>query len=329
MGRAWGGALRRLVESGLVTGDAVVEGRVSIDHLSRSNEVGLVRVDDVPTLVLKRTALALDGVDPHDAELAAYRFLAAQEATESLAPRLMLSADDGVLVFEAIDAPSLHEALAASPDPAELLRDLGRCLATLHRAPPAGDLPRRRPWVLAVPERSVPGPLTGDGEIVAMVEEIAGDRLLLESFDWLTRAWRPQAMTHGDVKFDNVLAGRDGMRLIDWELAGLGLPSWDLAGIVDGLVVPGLVGLDERDPWALAEAASPAVEAYVLAFGATEPPASVSEVLHASVVRLVQSAIQLLAMRHGEPSVTSGAARQVLDGARSLAHRLARTAVPT
>jgi aminoglycoside phosphotransferase (APT) family kinase protein len=56
------------------------------------------------------------------------------------------------------------------------------------------------------------------------------------ALDDLHRSWRDSAFTHGDVKWDNIVvlpakertSPRTPIRLIDWELAGPGVPGWDL-----------------------------------------------------------------------------------------------------
>ena len=56
----------------------------------------------------------------------------------------------------------------------------------------------------------------------------------------LARAdWRDVHIVHGDAKAANVLILEDGsVRVIDWEIAALGDGLWDIAGLVQSLLMP-------------------------------------------------------------------------------------------
>jgi Ser/Thr protein kinase RdoA (MazF antagonist) len=235
-------------------------------------------------------------VDPFAAELVAYRTLAS--GGEAPAPRL-LDHVDGVLAIGVVDGRPLHEALAASADPARLLWALGTALAKVHDLPMSADVPRRRPWVLDVCSIGLPHLLAGDDALVALVGVVAGDASLRAALERGAAAWVADGFVHGDVKFDNVLVDGDGVvQLVDWELAGRGATVWDLAGVVDGLVVPAIAAGDPR-PLEVMGDAEPALDAYRIARG--RAPDGGWSVEAATVARLVQSAIQLAAMRHDEP----------------------------
>lgn len=331
----WAPELGRLVRAGLIDGEAILQGRLTVESVSRSNQVGIVRIDDHPVVVLKRDEIAVDGVDPFLAEVDAYRWLARDPATAALAPALV-TAHDGVLVLEPVVGHRLlHEALM-SLRPASLLAALGRQLAVLHSGA-AGDrrhdrharptLRLRRPWVLDVARGALPDILAPDPEIAALAGEMAADALLRAALEELDRAWSGAAPMHGDVKFDNVLVRCDGagaeahVMLLDWELAGLGLPVWDLAGVLDGLMVPALVDVDTDTALESMERADPALAAYRLGMSGLAP--SRHSLLVATVARLLQSSLQLQAMRHSRPEAAE-CSRRVLTGARRLAERLER-----
>ncbi|HEX9990119.1 MAG TPA: aminoglycoside phosphotransferase family protein [Chloroflexia bacterium] len=56
-------------------------------------------------------------------------------------------------------------------------------------------------------------------------------------FDQLRRDWREECFLHGDAKWGNILRvhrgenGRAGLKIVDWELAGMGDPCWDAGSI--------------------------------------------------------------------------------------------------
>jgi hypothetical protein len=319
------------VDDGLVDAAAAMAGRVSIEHLSRSNHVGVLAIDGEPLVALKHHTATSAALGGGAAEVAAYRWLARAPETAELAPRLLLVAEECIILEVIVHARPLHDALANSgPDADRLLAILGGRLGALHRAKPDGNaLQRPCPWVFDVADGTVPDIFATDAAVESLAAEVAADPLLHAVLEEFRCAWRPVTPVHGDVKFDNVLVqsvpGEPSaavIRIIDWELAGLGQPAWDLAGILDGLVVPAL----QTDPPDIAlaqmERAVPAIDAHKGAVGAALAPDDRS-LLVATTARLVQSAIQLCAMRHGTPAC-AGASRRVLDGAKTLARQLRR-----
>ena len=77
-GAQLGRLLRRLVDEGLVDSTAVLDGRVVVCDMSRSNPVGLVEVDGRAAFVVKGGTISADGVNPIESEIAFYRWLGAR-----------------------------------------------------------------------------------------------------------------------------------------------------------------------------------------------------------------------------------------------------------
>lgn len=292
----WGRPFRRLVDQGIVSAEAALDGDVHVELLTRSNRLALVHVGGSMTVALKRHQLVPIGHDTASVERSAYRAFAGAD----VAPRL-LDVDGDVLAIDAAGGGTLNDALARTSDATEetsLLALLGRTLAALHGSA-ADGLERRRPWVFGIVDGALPANLHGDESLAALVAEVAEQPELRRALLAVARAWRDEVPIHGDVKFDNVLVRRRGDEsvavLIDWEFAGLGLAVWDLAGILDGLVVPafqagGLGGVRAqlRRSRAAFEAYGPAFDAQLLA--------------DATLARLAQSVIQFAAMREHDPA---------------------------
>jgi aminoglycoside phosphotransferase (APT) family kinase protein len=180
--------------------------------------------------------------------------------------------------------------------------------------------------VLAIAEGTAPQALAPDPEIGALAEKIAALAPVRSALRGLSEAWVPAVPVHGDVKFDNILVSRrtsDRARLtlIDWELAGLGIPEWDLAGVTEGLIVPAAQLADEAEAVGEANEARPMLEAYRAEAGST-PVVDNWLLVVATVGRLVQATVQLHAMRHAQSECADMALR-VLDCARFLSRRVA------
>lgn len=323
--------VRRLVEAGIVDVADAFAGEVAVTDLSRSNHVSVVTVRGRARAVVKRPWVAADDLDAYAVELAAYRWLSSAPATARLAPGLLTALEgDRAIVLEPVDGvQSLHEVLAASPaESADLVAGLGRRLGTLHAAG-AGGLVARRPWVLDVPGGGLPAMLAGDEAAAGAAAAIRSHPPLCEAIAELAATWEGHAPMHGDVKFDNVLVGPPPVRatwLVDWELAGLGEPAWDMAGVVDGLVMTGLVqGDDAYGTWAVVDdAVAPAVAGHRAVAGAGLAPAP-GRLRLAAVARLAQTSVQLAVMGH-ELAEAAEASRRVLAGAARLAGEMAAVA---
>jgi thiamine kinase-like enzyme len=324
----WGRSLRHLVDAGFVEGSAAIKGLLTVESASRSNQVGILSLDGEPKMVFKHHEINVDDADPFLAEVNAYQWLARHSNTKSLAPRLV-SSENRVIVIEALKGfQPFSEALVSSNEQSnELLTALGHRLATLHGARPDCNMLRARyPWVLGVADGMVPDMLAPDPEIGQLVSEIEADSLLRSPMEELREAWRATAPMHGDVKFDNILVrfsvrdSKPHIALIDWELAGLGLPAWDLAGVLEGLIVPALHSFDIETALREARKAACCITNYRLTVKPDIAPDNRSLVI-ATIVRLVQATIQLHAMRHLEPECAQSS-RRVLDAARTLAKQI-------
>jgi aminoglycoside phosphotransferase (APT) family kinase protein len=227
--------LARAVRSGLVDASAALSGRVVVTRIEGSNPVLRLADDGRPLAFVKATGAAarLNGEDTVAREQAVVRRLAPSGAVpgalpQSTAAEIWLAPVEGTSLVQlsfAGDVGALSEAFAAA----------GTALAGLHRQPVAGAPTMDLPWPMldalpahmhAAKYHDVPS------RVLATARELA-DVAAAARASWTASAW-----AHGDVSASNVLVAADGARLIDWESAGLGDPSWDLAGarmLADGL----------------------------------------------------------------------------------------------
>jgi len=129
--------------------------------------------------------------------------------------------------------------------PLPLTGRLARTLAACHleTARPAAlsrvaaALSGQPPWVLVIGQNAemvMPNMNQGRRQVVDAIR--ATPELYHGLLDLQTR-WRRLCLIHGDMKWDNVLLvtlpdGKQELRLIDWELADLGDPLWDLASLL-------------------------------------------------------------------------------------------------
>lgn len=298
-----GRLLARLIALGQFTPEWVGEREVSIVDASRSNPVHIVVVDGEALLVVKQAGPSLDGIDPVAAETAAFRWLESRLPSGALAPRLLAAADTGLMVFEAVrGVGTLHDVVLDDSEFALLMvDDLARRLAALHLEVPDTAPVRPVPWALRL-EDGPPGPIAGLDGVAHVVADLLGRPALAQAARGLRERWRASSMIHGDIKFDNVLVTGSGLGgrswLIDWELAGGGLPEWDVAGVLEGLLAFEIEQGEWRAddlPRRLAGTARAPMRTYRGLLG--ERMFSAPAAMNALAVRLAQTAVQIVAMR--------------------------------
>jgi aminoglycoside phosphotransferase (APT) family kinase protein len=135
---------------------------------------------------------------------------------------------------------------------AAALEGVGRGLAALHLQP-VGDgegLRTSAPSVLSYTAPSVQDYLTFSAATRVFVGAVQGSPSYAEALRQTLADWRPEALIHGDLRWENVVIGararrqrlgerRDGPErparhgwLVDWEFLQCGDPRWDLACFV-------------------------------------------------------------------------------------------------
>lgn len=168
-------------------------------------------------------------------------------------------------------------------------RDLARPGATV---PPA--LRASEPWALRLMDGDAAPELWATPVTAAILREAAADPVLVSGLREARAAWRPLALVHADLKHDNILVTGDGDGLrtvvLDWEMARVGDPAWDLAGLTARLAAarPG------APPWPDDDVALTAllVRTYAEASGLRVPGLAQRQVLYAGAV-LLMMALQL------------------------------------
>ena len=238
-----GALLEHAVTLGLVRAADVQNGSVALQPCSRSNVVHRLVLHGRPVAYAKQTGAAhrLDGVDAAARERAALRALRGLRcAPEALDGEPGLPVAPGVVWTAPVAGEQIGRHDLRRRPVAAVAVAWGAALAALHTATVTGFFtpPRApRPWVLTPAElpawarRRATEPLPGE-VLAALRGEVALDRARLAVARWwpigrdpLVRAW-----THGDPSPSNVLIAPDGrVNFVDFEDAGLGDPSWDLA----------------------------------------------------------------------------------------------------
>jgi Phosphotransferase enzyme family len=238
--------IRELIQLGVVTvDDAVTQGIVAIDasmsHLSFRLQIG-----DSGRLFVKRSdPVGSQGRDLAT-EAAVYRLALRDERLASVVPPCrFVAVDDSLVVLDDVSAaPLTFECLAAervavgSAGPAGALDGYARAVARTHqvRPPPMGQ----PPWFLEALE-----PRWGSYEWLPpacrdLLSRLASSPGRRQAFRSAASRWQPSRLIHGDLRWSNVLAILETrpvrVWLVDWELACLGDPAWDIGSVIGDLV---------------------------------------------------------------------------------------------
>jgi Ser/Thr protein kinase RdoA (MazF antagonist) len=332
---AW--CARYLLDRGLVSPTAILRADVAVVDQSMSHRAFRVDVGGRPRLFLKAAdRLGTEGRDL-SVEVAVYRLATTSRPLARTLPRChYLDEAAGVVVLDAVPGDTLAAYLtpANAPDPraAALLAAYGEAIARVHRVPtePLGA----PPWLLIALE-----PMWGGYEwlpppCAALLRRLAATPAMREGFRRTRDRWRPRVLVHGDLRWANVLVAEEPddarLRIVDWELACLGDPSWDVGSALADLVM--LLALQRTGGASRAELvawAAPLLAAYRHELDAA--PSDWLSLLDLSVrmaaVRLVQGLVEIghvhpYEMEAAEPVLIEWSAELLAD-ARHVARELA------
>jgi hypothetical protein len=182
-------------------------------------------------------------------------------------PRLVLNDErDSVLAVEFVpNAVTMLEAFRRMPSEAEAIaRRIGGFMGRFHAESAALPvrqwedwLPAGAPWALGL-HRPTPGHfrLISPGSYQCL-KSLQRMTRLCAALERERQNWRSHCVVHADIKSDNLLIavepnGRT-LRLVvlDWELAQLGDPAWDVAGFLHEFFISWLysVPVTQLDAW--------------------------------------------------------------------------------
>jgi aminoglycoside phosphotransferase (APT) family kinase protein len=226
-----------LIERGLLSPAAVVDGGLVIRDVSSRNRNFLVETRDGPSYLLKQ-GLGADGVATVTHEASVYAHLAGVGEVDSYLPGYhSFDPEHALLILDLIaaseDLRTHHMRLGAFPAGAG--EALGRALGTLHLATRETYPATAAPWVLSVhmPDVSVFREISAAN--VELIKIVQASDAFGDALDELREGWSATALIHHDVKWDNCLVNRerpDELHLVDWEVAMAGDPCWDLGSAI-------------------------------------------------------------------------------------------------
>jgi hypothetical protein len=133
---------------------------------------------------------------------------------------------------------------------------LASAMAAYHRLVPGPTtelgrlLPRTAPWVFDL-ARPVPAMLRELSPAqLSVIEALQHRPEAAATLEQLRERWRPERLIHGDFKWTNLLVRQDaggwptGILLLDWEMAQLGDPAWDVGAVLHAFLTEAVLTLE-------------------------------------------------------------------------------------
>lgn len=142
--------------------------------------------------------------------------------------------------------------------PTEVATQLGNALGTYHRqvgtkmvsAPPNTAFQKKIPWVLSVHKQSIEmfNPVSAaNSQLLNIVRQYPEFQAAL---DTLRENWKATSLIHGDIKWDNCVIysqksgnGEERLKIVDWEMADIGDPYWDVGSIIQGYLTSWIMSM--------------------------------------------------------------------------------------
>ena len=142
--------------------------------------------------------------------------------------------------------------------PTEVATQLGAALGTYHRQvgtkmvsdPPNTAFPKKIPWVLSVHKQSIEmfNPVSAaNSQLLNIVRQYPEFQ---EALDTLRENWKATSLIHGDIKWDNCVIysrnsgnGEEKLKVVDWEMADIGDPYWDVGSIIQGYLTSWIMSM--------------------------------------------------------------------------------------
>ena len=240
-----------LISKGHLTPKDIVTGDLRVvDVSSRSRNAMVSR--RIGTEYMVKQGYDFDHVG-QSREAQVYRHLAKRRDSHvsRYLPKMYAYEDDAhILILEKIpDAQTLTAYhTTASNAPILIGKAVGRALGSIHKDLNSGaqgeglepaEIGPVKPWVLSVhrPDVAVLAALSNAN--VQLLHRLQESSALCSCLQTLNDAWRYECLIHQDLKWDNcVVQSRPstrtdaGLRFVDWELAGIGDPAWDVGTMV-------------------------------------------------------------------------------------------------
>ena len=246
--------LRHLLSRGLVSSESVVDGDlVIVDASGRNRNFKVLRQHSQSFFVKQVRNWNRQAAAMLQCEAACY-FLARNDpdfsALEALIPELYDFDPDRQALTTAFisDGEDLWEHLrrngSISP---QIAGELGRSFGRFHResekrvlnSPHCSVFPKQIPWILSAERRNSHPFKELSPATSQLFDHVDKSTQLPAALDTLRNQWRVSTLMHGDMRLENCIllpSSPPTLKIVDWELADLGDPCWDVGSIIQAFL---------------------------------------------------------------------------------------------
>lgn len=187
----------------------------------------------------------------------------------------------------------------------ELLSNLIHNLSTIHVSQTALEglssinfFRKELPWIFSINDSYENGELLMP-QYWPVVDYIRSYSSLWRKLNEARGTWERTSLIHGDIKWSNILISNsrptEEFWLVDWEMADIGDPVWDLAGVYQNIICTEVFKNEESgfqlDPaWSLIKQLN---EKYYASRSISSESIHIDKLIDFIVVRLLQSATEI------------------------------------
>ena len=111
--------------------------------------------------------------------------------------------------------------------------------------------PRQLPWILASERRNSHPFKQLSPATAGLFDHVENSKGLSAALDAVRDEWSTSTLMHGDLKLENCILSQSSdelqITIVDWELADIGDPCWDVGGILQSLISATVISLPESD----------------------------------------------------------------------------------
>lgn len=248
-----------LLEKELISNESVVDGHfMAITTKTRNT---LFKVLSGPRKLFIKQASHSDKASIHilTREANAYIFIHSHPDYSSLAASLPglvhFDEDRNILTIEYLpDATDLHTlVMHARQFSPQLASTSGKVLGSyhfpVHPSYNTNAFPRLLPWALQLVSHRASDIFPGNEPAARLIASIQENERFKHLLQELKQEWEYTSLIHGDVKWINFMVDQPSrLLLIDWELADIGDPCWDLGGMFQSWLSAWIFGFSNKDP---------------------------------------------------------------------------------
>jgi thiamine kinase-like enzyme len=183
------------------------------------------------------------------------------EALANLVPDLLDYDDENNIIITRLlpEAKNLSEYYMLTKNfDINLAKEQAHILSACHIMPDTktdtSGFPKILPWVFRLNQFKAGDFFVGNEASTNIIQLIKDNNVLQNSLIDLAASWQYTHLIHGDIKWINFLATTNNenkltQKLIDWELADMGDPLWDVAGLLQSYISIWLLGFDNNNPY--------------------------------------------------------------------------------